>query len=477
MARQTLRRRAWTGISLVTSLVVVGAAAWGLQRWAPFADDVAGPSWPDNVQPVVDSVEHITGQQFIGHVNVDFIPNDDQYRAQVQRVPAEPTDEERAMAATDEGVARALGLWAGDASVIAFRAAYATAHPIPVTWVADTDTIIINAQNSSTELSPLLRADLAVRLTQALDNQLYRTVRHMALAPTSQEYQALVAISIGHALWVRDLYVGEFSADDLDDYSTEADGGDTDWAAAMSEVPVAYRAIRAVGQQIGPMFVEALTEKSRLLFAQSLTTHVPTALDQISLPISKYVHRDPLEQVSDPPGPAGAEVLSANQMGPFATYLLLSTGMPLHVALTASDGWGNDRYTAYMLDGRVCVDLHLVADSHDDAERLENGLNGWARARPVEADALVGRDGNHLYATACDPGADVEQSTPTEAAVQQYLARAQELQNRADETGDPGLAECVALTFYASHDVDRLEGSLNSYSEFDNIEQDCLSSL
>lgn len=229
----------------------------------------------------------------------------------------------------------------------------------------------------------------------------------------------------------------------------------------------------ATGQQ----FIEVLSEEGRPLVAKALTTDVPTALDQISLPVSKYLRRDTLESVSAPPGPAAADVQYTNQMGPFATYLLFSTGLPLAVALTASDGWGNDRYTAYVLDGRVCVDVHLVADSRDDADRLANGLNGWARARPAAADALVGRSGNHLYATVCDPGTAVDQSVPTEAAVQQYVARARELQFRADNAGDTVLAECVAVGFFAAHDLDTLDDSFDYLTGFDNIEQDCLATL
>jgi len=59
--------------------------------------------------------------------------------------------------------------------------------------------------------------------------------------------------------------------------------------------------------------------------------------------------------------------------------------------------------------------------------------------------------------------------------VQQYLARAQVLRDRADETGDPELAECVAVAFYRTHDIDQLDGSLSFYNEFDEFEQDCLS--
>ncbi len=475
MARQTPRRRAWTGVALATSLVAIGAGAWGLQQWAPFAEPVA--TWPANVRPVVNFVEDVTGLRFVRPITIEFVADSNQYRAVVQPESAEPTDEERATAATDEGTARALGLWAGDASVIEFRTAYASADPLPVTWFADADTIVINAQGGSKELSPLLRADLAVRLTQALDNQLFRTIEQIRRTPTSQEYQALGAVSIGHALWVRDQYVDNLTEDELTSYSAELDSGDAAWTAAMSEVPIAYRAIRAIPQQIGPMFVEALTQTGRAQVTRALSSSVPVALDQISLPARKYLRPDATEHMTAPPGPAGAEIRSTDQMGPFTLYLLMSTGLPLDVALTASDGWGNDRYTAYTLGGRVCVDVHLVADSPHTADLLEAGLDGWARARPDEADVLIGRDGSHLYATTCDPGVDVEQSTPTEAAVQQYLARAQVLQRRAGGGRGVALAECVAVSYYATHDTATVDESLDFLRDLRAHEQDCLSAV
>jgi hypothetical protein len=223
------------------------------------------------------------------------------------------------------------------------------------------------------------------------------------------------------------------------------------------------------------MFLEALSEEGRGLVANAMSSGLPAALDQISLPAGKYLRRDPLESVSTPPAPAAAAVQFSNQMGPFALYLLLSLGLPDHDALTAADGWGNDRYTAYLLDDRVCLDVHLVADSRADADRLENALNGWALSRPAAAGALVARTGTDLYASACDPGADVEQAVPTDDAVAHYMSRADELRLRANASGNTALAECVAVQFYSRHSVDDPgDDSLDYFSELDSIEQDCL---
>jgi hypothetical protein len=476
MARQTTRRRTWTALALVGALVAVTAGLWGVQRWAPFGRDDA-VDWPENVQPVVDYVEAATGQHFVHRVVIEYIAGAAKYGDRVGPATVEPSDEDRATAATDEAVARALGLWAGDASIVEMHQVYDGAEPSPVTWLTDDNTVVINAKDDSSELSPFVRAELTARLTLALDDQLFHIVEQATVAPTPQQYQAVVAVTSGHATWVHDLYVDEFTDDELEEYSTSNDEANNEWADASGEVPVAYRAIRAVGQQMGPMFIEALTEQSRTLVAKALGGDMPTALDQVSLPVGKYLRRDDVEDVSDPPGPAGADVHYSRQMGPFAAYLLFATGVPLHVALTASDGWGNDRYTAYTLAGRVCVDVHLVADSRNDADRMENGLNGWAQARPAESEALVGRDGVDLYATACDPGTDVEQLAPDDAAVQHYLARAQELQVRADQSGDPALAECVAVAYFGAHDATSMYESFEYYDEFDALQQDCLTAV
>lgn len=475
MARLTPRRRAWTGVALVGGIVAVAAGAWGLQRWAPFADD-SKVTWPGNIEPLADFVEHTTGQHFTEPVAIEFVGDADEYAERVAVPATPPTAADLADAAVDEAVGRALGLWRGDVSLVDIHEAYATAPPLPVTWEADAARLIVLAEDGNDDLSPLVRAEITLRLTQALDEQRYHLMRRLDDAPTSQDYEVLAALAVGHAIWVHDQYVDDLSGDDVEDYYSDYDDEVGDFASAMDDVPVAYRAIRSVGQQLGPMFVEALSEEGRTLVSTAMSTDVPDALDQVSLPAGKYLRRDPLENVSAPPGPAGAEVRFTNQMGPFALYLLLAPGLPDHEALTAADGWGNDRYTVYVLDDRVCVDVHLVADSRLDADRLENGLNGWAQQRPEEAAALVARSGTDLYASACDPGTDASQKVPSNDAVEHYMARADELRQRADASGDAAFAECVAVGFYGrfSFDVAADDDGTDYFAEMDSIEQDCL---
>lgn len=472
MARQTTRRRVTTVVALVCGLLALAAGAWGLQRWSPFADTPAQVLWPANVQPLAEFVERTTGREFVEPISVQFVADADAYEQRVADRQPPPSTADRERAAVDEAVGRALGLWEGEVSFLAIRETYQQLQPLPVEWSTDDGTIVVNAGGDTAELSPLVRAELTLRLTQALDNQWFHTSEAADDAATSQDYQVALALGLGHAIWVHDLYVDGLADDDLEQYYSAYDERGEMFFEAVAQVPAAYRAIRVASQQLGPMFVEALTEQGRQLVDLAFTTQPPAALDQVSLPVGKYLRRDALEPVAAPPAPSAGVVRYTNQMGPFGLYLLLSTGLPVTEALTAADGWGNDRYTAYQLGDRVCVDAHIVADSRDDAGRMHAGLTAWARARPDDTDALVARNGTDLYVSACDPGPAASQPAPTAEAIDHYLGRAQEIRQRSDYSGDPALAECVAVTYFAAHSL--YDDSVDYWGETDRIELDCL---
>lgn len=483
MARHTTRRRAWVGIGLVLGVIALAAGAWGLHRWAPFADEAAAApkvTWPKNVQPVVDFVQDATQQQFLTPVKVEFIADTKQYNERVDSPPQARTQSDVDDAAVGDAVGRALGWWRGDASVLESFDAVTSGDPFPAEWLIDENTIVINAKDAKATLSPFLRAELALALAQVLDDQQFHFAERVAEAETSQRYQVLLAVAVGHSLWVHDRYIDHLNADDSESYYDELDRREGDYADQVSDVPLAYRAMRGAGQQLGPTFIEALTQTDRTMLTAAMSTDLPDALDQVALPTGKYVTRDPLEPVADPAAPAGAHLEYTNQLGPTGLYLMLATGMPAGEALTAGDGWGNDRYAVYTLDSTICVDLHIVADSRADAERLENGLNGWASARPAASKALVARKGTDLFASVCDPGTKALQPVPSDAAINQYFGRANMIEGRTADSGKADLAECVAVKFFARYDVSTLSSfdpSFDLSGEIDDIEQDCLKSV
>jgi len=349
-----------------------------------------------------------------------------------------------------------------------------------VRWLPDADVVLIHAVDDKADLSPAVRADLVVYLTQALINQNFHLIDRREAAATSQGFDSIAAVQIGYALLIRDRYVADLSDTEQQQYDTETAEQSQAYRNSVDSVPATYKAIQIAFQILGSVFMTALDEDDPSLTLEALSTRVPVALDQVSLPAAKYVRNDPLETVSAPPAPADATLRYSEQIGAFRLFLMFASGLPANEALTASDGWGNDRFTVYELAGRVCTDMHVVADSPDDADRMERAFNGWAFARPSNADALVGREGVNLYASVCDPGADAQQSVPGENEVNQYFGRANLLQYEATSTGKPDLAECIATDLYAQFTFDQIaSGVPDSELEaaYSTIEDDCRNSL
>ena len=130
----------------------------------------------------------------------------------------------------------------------------------------------------------------------------------------------------------------------------------------------------------------------------------------------------------------------------------------------------------YRLADAVCVDMHLIADSPNDADRLENGLNGWASVRPAAATALVGRDGNSLYASVCDPGTKARQPVPSTDDIDQFYVRSSYLADQIDYTGNPELAECIAVATFEQFTLSQLRAPDYNGDVADSlqtVEDDC----
>ena len=479
MTAQTPRHRARVGLALVAGAAAIALGAWGLRTWAPFQHAAQGADvfWPRNVAPLANFVEAHAGLQFIDPISVEFIPDPSAFAARTDTTP-ELTDERRRIATTDAAFGRALGFWSGDVSLVDGSRTMREASDFGSVWLTDEHTIVVQAENGQSDLSPLDRAELVVLLTEIIDDQHYDVARRLDEAPP-QEFQALLGLDIGQALWVHDQYVAGFSIEDFDSYEADLDARGQAYGEAVADVSPVYRAIRVVAQTIGPGFVAALHQRGRSAIRHAFTDDTPTALDQLAVPGAKYTRRDLTEPVGPPPVPSAGEYVYDRQMGPFALFLVLAGGTDAPAALTASDGWGNDSFTAYRLDGRVCVDGRIVADSEADAGHIEPLLERWAAARPPAANALVGRDGSALLLSVCDPGVEVEQQVPGQDVLDQYFGRAGLLADRIEQLGKPELAECVAVSFYERHVVAdvRTDPSFDYVGELEIITEDCDTSV
>lgn len=480
MSRQTPRRRGLTAVAVVAGVTAIALGAWGLSAWAPFEHGEPGADvfWPRNIAPLAGFVEDETGLQFLQPLDVEYIADGEAFRARARPAP-EPTEERRATADTDAAVGRALGFWSGDVHPLDDAATLREASDVGAALLVDEGVLVVRATDGEADLGTLDRTQLVFLLTEAIDDQHFHLARRLRESATAQEFQALAGLDAGEAIRVRDAYVSTFGFDEFDVYTSDTTERAAEFDEAVAGMAPAYRALQVVAQNLGPAFVASLHEGERGAVEAAFGDDNPTALDQLSLPTSKYVRRDATEAVSAPPVPRDATAIYQRQMGPFGVYLLLAQAADAPTALTAGDGWGNDAFSAYLLDGRVCVDARIVADSRADADRIEPLLGAWAAARPEAADALVGRDGTTLVLSVCDPGTEAEQAIVSQDAVDQYFGRAKMLSERVRFSGKPALAECETVTIFAEHDYFEISSTpeLMFPGESDAVTDGCLGSI
>lgn len=480
MALQTPRRRAWFAVAMVVALAALVTGAWALREWQPFADDAAEVTWPANIEPLASFVEHETGLAFLEPVDIVFLDRDEFDDRLAENVEA-PSDEALATALDDEALGRALGYWNGEPELARRSAQLRDASNADVEWT-DEDEVLVQAEGPDTDLQLDAQADLVLTLTEIVDQQHFQLGERIAVAPTAQDFQVLVGLDFGQALWVRDRWIDQLEPDDRQVYDELLDRRNANFADATSEVDPVFRSLRIVGQAVGPAFVLALHESGRRdAFELAVRDDMPAAVDQLMLPTGKYERRDELEPVAAPPVPTDAELVYTRQLGPYGLYLLMAGGLPPTEALQAADGWGNDSFVAYTLDDRLCVDARIVADSRTDADRIERGLDAWGHARPEDSSALVGRDGDTLLLSVCDPGADADQRTPDDDAIQQFFGRSDLLQSRIEVTGLPALSECVTVRWFETHvaadDLGDVMSEFDPFGLLDDLTAECRDSV
>ena len=116
-----------------TVRIALAAGAWGLHRWAPFADEAAAApkvTWPKNVQPVVDFVQDATQQQFLTPVKVEFIADTKKYNERVDSPPPARTQSDVDDAAV--GASSRMSSCTGSLSSRAKRCAFSPSASLPI---------------------------------------------------------------------------------------------------------------------------------------------------------------------------------------------------------------------------------------------------------------------------------------------------------------------------------------------------------
>ncbi len=357
-ATSTTNRRS---LAAIVALALIGATAFTASR---VHDD--GPIYPDSWDPrvteLVDFVEETRGLSFDHPVAVYFL-SEDEYRDISTGGPgAEPTEAERADAEQQVAMLRALGVIEGEPDLLASGDTIADSGTLAF---YDTDRDVVNVRGE--DMTPGLRVTLVHELTHALQDQHFDVVG-LVDSSDPEASSAARAVVEGDAVNVEQAYVGEFSADELEEYESESNASADGAEADLEEVPDFLTTVFAAPYYLGPSFMALFGSTSDGAISPA---RVDAILERPPLTMGHLF--DPRSQVDEVAVAAvesplpDVEAYERSTVGSVVLYSMLASRIDPIVAMDATDGWRGDASTAIDGDDGMCVTATFAMATPTDA--------------------------------------------------------------------------------------------------------------
>ena len=341
MARQ---QRARKSALLITAVLLLAGASWGLGEWKPFAYN-----WPDKwdtrLAPLAAFVEKQTGYTFEHPVRARFL-NDKEFNKLVVNDEADLSTDDKQYYADLNALLRTLGLAEG--SFDSFSGLNDLSSGNTLAYYSPTDREMVIRSDATAlkggALSASLRAVVVHELAHALQDQEFGLARINRRHTTSEESVAMTAILEGHANAAESQYVEEnFDDKELEQYQ-EVTTTSTD--PKVKSIPEVLSAQQSAPYIFGPTFIAALKKKGPQAITDVFLKKPPHSLAEIILP-SKYFAGETPSEIEPPTVPHKNEYALGDQLNQLDIYFILVKALGAPKALQVSDMWGNGQYTAY----------------------------------------------------------------------------------------------------------------------------------
>lgn len=244
------------------------------------------------------------------------------------------------------------------------------------------------------------RAAAAAALSVALDDQWadLGDLRGSVIPDTP-----LLAVVTGTSELVREHYLDSRPDDERatvgsdEDALLGRDAAEKDFLPALTSAPA----------RLGFPFARLVHDVEGTKGLTEAIENPPTADKGIFQPPVFFRGASPLA-TAVPKVPDGATEISEGTFGTTSWYLLLATRIDQLDALDAVDGWGGDSAVVYRKpDQVVCIALTVRGVNSRTSDVFEDALRSWEKALPEDLGVEVGRNGDEISVTGCDPGADV----------------------------------------------------------------------
>lgn len=435
-------------VGIVAAVVIAAIAVIAIVD--PFGPDYPS-EWDARAAGFTAFVERTAGHRYEHPVEVRFLTDED-FVDLVASDPDELTDDDRQAYADTEAQGRALGLFSGATDLYAEQETLNTEgilafyspgnHQVVVRLPKGTQPDDVTTGD---DLPVDVQVTLVHELTHVLQDQVYDLGGIQDRAETDEQYSAVLGLIEGHAEWVAQRFVNEeLTPEQQDEYNGAQESQSGEYEEATSDVSPVLSAAQSAPYVLGPPFVAALNEQGGIPAIDAAFDDPPTTERELMQPLV-FLDRQQAPELDDLEAPEGADVLDDGTLGATTTYFLLALGLTPPQALQAVDVAAADRFVAYSVDDRVCVDIAVAAADGADADLLEPGFRAWVDSRPDAADATSERDGTTLHLHACDPGPDVDQDVPGDDAISQLFGRSADLGFLIEQYGYT-TEEAVCLT-------------------------------
>ena len=469
MARQ---QRARKSALLMSAVLLLAAASWGLSEWKPFAYN-----WPDKwdtrLAPLASFVEKQTGYSFRHPVSARFL-NDKEFNKLVVNDEADLSTDDKQYYADLDALLRTLGLANG--SFDSFSGLNDLSSGNTLAYYSPTDREMVIRSDAAAlkggELSASLRAVVVHELAHALQDQEFGLARIDRRHTTSEESVAMTAILEGHANAAENMYVEEnFDDKELELYQKDTTSSDT----KVKSIPEVLSAQQSAPYVFGPTFIAALKQKGQQAITDVFLKKQPHSLAQIILPSKYFAGEEPTE-IEPPAVPSKNEYALSDQLNQLDIYFILVRALGALEALKLSDMWGNGHYTAYRAKdkngkGKFCVAMNVAGSTSTGTQKISAAFSTWAKTSTL-ANAQVKETEDHVAVSVCDPGTKVKHSLPTTDDTSQIFWRASDMAfiMRSEENTD---AECVATALYTEFTIDEITNSDKMVTRYSELLDEC----
>ena len=409
--RQKERRPLWI---LGGAIVAVVALLAGLVSAGVFDPRSSYPSkWDARLGALPATVERLRGLKFVHAVPVRFLSEAD-FKKEVGLNPKPGAKQKKAMQRFTEQL-RAGGLIAGKVDLL--EAVNAEQRSSVLAFYSPNRKEVVVRGLGTPDAAH--RVTLAHELTHVLQDQHFDINRLEAKVRRDPEgdSDALRAFLEGDANRIEDDYVKQLSAADRAAYQKERDKEASKADQGTQSVPAIVTLEFSAPYRYGPPVLKVLAAAGgngnvdrafrRGVFTQKLFI-------EPSAPLSEST---PLK-VATPKLKSGEKAVGKpDGYGAFDLYLLLGSRIDPGSALGAAVDWAGGRARTFRTDGRLCMRSVVQAKTARGNNALALNFRRWAAALPPGM-AEVGRRGDAILVTSCDPGAKSALSSPDAAIVE-----------------------------------------------------------